>query len=248
MEYNYYLFKDKNYGSIYTNNEKIYNKKLKNENNNVLKQTFFKVMFLCLAITLISITSWAIFEAELLLWISFTFLGLTSFFALLCICFVIVINKNTLVEDFKLTKEYADQVAEYKAEKNKQFIQKVFAVIKRYNELESQHKEEEEKTEEEKLNEVIVKIEEETMKQVMDKVENIVKENFYNVTDFLRTAGYMTQKTEINTTIETKEEKPLTETNTTPKTKENKTEKEPETKVEIIKNSTKRKTRKGGSK
>lgn len=174
MDYNYYLFRDEN-GDIYTNYRSYYNKKQKVENNKVLSKTFFKIVFLCLALTLIPIICYGIFDVELLLWIACTFLGLATVFALLTGVYIVKAEDRTYIADFKLTKEYADQVEQYKIEKSKRYTENLFSVIRRYNEIEEQKKEKE--LEEQKPQEVVVKLDESTTKEIINGVDKVITKN-----------------------------------------------------------------------
>lgn len=180
MDYNYYLFKDKN-GDIYTNYKSYYNRKQKNENDKVLNKTFFKTMFLCAVLTIIPLICYGIFNTKLLLWISYTFFGLTILSAILSVVYLFRAEDKSYIRDFKLTKEYIDQVEQYKLEKNKKYVENLFRLIKRYNELEKQKqlKEQEEQIKEEpkQPQEVIVKLDKTSTEEIIEGVNKVVTKN-----------------------------------------------------------------------
>lgn len=209
MDYNYYLFRDE-YGDIYTNYKSYYNKKQKVENDKVLSKTFFKTMFLCLILTLIPIICYGIFDVELLLWIACTFLGLTVIFALLSGVYLVKAEDRTYIADFKLTKEYLDQVEQYKLEKSKRYTENLFSVIRKYNEMEEQKKEKEEET---KSQEIVVKLDEETTQELINKVDKVITKNIIGT---LKIYSEVLQKNK-----ETKRSKQ--KVNTTPKENTDKT-------------------------
>lgn len=179
MDYKYYLFRDENYGDIYTNYRGYYKKKQQNENNSILAKTFFKTVFLCLALTLIPIICYGIFDVELLLWIACTFLGLTVLFAILSGVYVVKAEDKSYIADFKLTKEYSDQVEEYKLNKSKRYAQNLFKIIEKYNECVEQKKLEEKKRkkEVEKPQEVVVKLDKETTTGIVDGIDKAITKN-----------------------------------------------------------------------
>lgn len=211
MDYNYYLFRDE-YGDIYTNYRSYYNKKRKVENDKVLSKTFFKTMFLCLVLTLIPIICYGIFDVELLLWIACTFLGLTVIFALLSGVYLVKAEDRTYIADFKLTKEYLDQVEQYKLEKSKRYTENLFSVIRKYNEMEEQKKEkelEQKKEKELKPQEIVVKLDEETTKELVNKVDKVITKNIIGT---LKIYSEVLQKNK-----EAKRKKQILKENTTPK-------------------------------
>lgn len=172
MDYKYYLFRDENYGDIYTDYYSFYNKKLRKENDEVLSKTFLKTLILCLALTVISVVFYAIFDVSLIMWLAFTFLGLAFVFELLFVLFLVRVNRATYIADFKLTKEYLDQVAVYKAVKGKEYTEKLFKVIDKYNELKKAQIKEETK---EEPKEVVVKLDDELVEKIAKKIQEVLE-------------------------------------------------------------------------
>lgn len=198
MDYKYYLFKDENYGDIYTNYDSFYNKKLKENKDKLLGKTFFNMLFLCLIFTIISVICYAIFDIKAIMWVAFIFLGLAVIFEILFIFFGVRYTKEEYIKDFKLTKEYSDQVDKYKIEKTKKYIEYLFKIIDKYNELK---KDQNKKDAEKKQKEITTKLDE-LVDKIAGRVKEIVEDgNTKAIEDYVKVIR--------QTTIETIKEKEL---------------------------------------
>lgn len=171
MDYEFYLFTDEKYGNIYTNYLAYYNRKLQKEKYKKVSVGLLKMMFACLFFTIFSVIVYGISDIELFLCFGVILLGLGVIFAILSALFLVKGEDNSYIRDFKFTKEYANQVEEYNKERTLKDKDTLFEVIREYNELEKQ------KEETSKNQEIIVKLNEDTISDIVIKMDKTIAKN-----------------------------------------------------------------------